>query len=188
MKRFLPFLCLCLWAVLPAEAQNPSSEFQKGYNITADVSSGIDRVPFLINDVFPGFGLGIGMRYDFHRYWGVRTGLRYEHIFIGGPQHINSMMIPVEMEFHLPHFYAQGGILIGACFDSPIAANAKEMLDLGGTLGLGGRISLTKQDKLTIGVHGTLFCNWQEVNDNGRLSIGFPRYTIMLRVGYEHRF
>lgn len=145
-------------------------------------------MPFLYEFFCPGFGLGIGMRYDFHRYWGVRTGLRYEHIIIGGSQHINSMLIPVEMEFHLPHFYVQGGILLGACFDSPIAGNAKEVLDLGGTLGLGGRIRLTKQDKLTIGVHGTLFCNWEEVNDNGRLTIGLPRYTVMLRLGYEHRF
>lgn len=188
MKRIIPFLCLCLWTVLPAEAQNPNPEFQKGYNITADVSGGIDKSPIIFSGVFPGFGLGIGMRYDFHPYWGVHTGLRYEHIFISGDQYINSMLIPVEMVFHLPHFYVQGGILLGVCFDSPVAANAKEVLDLGGTLGLGGRIKLTDQDKLTIGIHGTLFCNWEEVNDNGQLDFGYPRYTIMLRVGYEHRF
>lgn len=201
LKKQMLIMALCLAFVLTVCAQKESNktDFQKGYNITVDVGSGFNKTVLNHGHFCPGFGIGAGFRYDFHRLWGVSTGLRYEHFFAGETNYnIRNLLIPIEMEFHLPYFYVRGGVVLGVCFDTWVASNAKEVCNLGATLGVGGRIPLTKKDKLTIGLHGTLNNVWEIVYKGGSgnydtsvshsIKEGMPRYVVMLRIGYEHRF
>lgn len=203
LKKQMFIMTLCLSFVLALCAQNESNEtdFQKGYSITADVGGGFNKT-FLYGHFCPGFGIGAGFRYDFHRLWGVSTGLRYEHFFDIKNDLVNfcNMLIPIEMEFHLPYFYVRGGVVLGLCFNSWMVSKSGEICNLGATLGVGGRIPLTKKDKLTIGLHGT-FNNVWDINYRPPYYLdqyprakkyvideGLPRYVVMLRIGYEHRF
>ena len=192
MRKFFLFIivsALCL-GTLKAQTETQDVTFQRGFSITADVGGGFDKAP-IFGWFHPIIGLGIGARYDFHPLWGVKFGLRYETIIMDkGEYHSNNLLIPVEMEFHLPHFYVQGGTFIGFFFGTSTAANAVAVFNIGATLGIGGRINLTQNDLLTIGVHSALKETWDKVYNNGvgHLSESVPNYSVMLRVGFEHRF
>lgn len=167
------------------------SGFQKQYGITAQVGGGFCRYPIFQEGVTPGFGLGVGMSYDFHHLWRVLAGIRYEGFF--GNQNgigMNSLQFPCEMEFHVHHFYVRGGALFGIALNTPTAANAKEILHVGGTIGLGGYIPITSNDQIEIGLHGAIIEGFEHVyHDNSyNWSHEIPRYNIMLNVGYTHRF
>jgi hypothetical protein len=192
MRKFFLFIivsALCLGS-LKAQTETQDVPFQRGFSITADVGGGFDKAP-IFGWFQPTIGLGIGTRYDFHPLWGVRVGLRYETIIVDkGEYYSNNLLIPVEMEFHRPHFYVQGGTFIGFFLATRTAANAVAVFNIGATLGIGGRINLTQNDLLTIGVHSALKETWDMVYNNGvgRLSESVPNYSVMLRVGFEHRF
>ena len=198
MKRFFLFtvvslFVLCMGSVdLKGQNDSVQTDFQKGFSITADIGGGFNKYPILSREFCPGFGMGVGMRYDFHRFWGVSAGLRFENYYTTDKEFsIHDLIIPVEMEYHLPYFYLCGGVRFGVCINTWTAANAREAFSIGGTLGLGGRIPLTQSDHLSIGVHGALINVFEAYYTDGtfkRYVEGFPRYTVMLRVGYSHRF
>ncbi len=202
MKRFnivnisvlhIVLIITFILAVSPVFSQNSSNttDFHKGFSITANVGGGFCKYP-AVSDLYPGVGTGVGMRYDFHRLWGVAAGIRYEDYFtIPRDIAIRNILIPVEMEFHLSHFYVRGGIFLGFGVNTWVAANAKEIFNIGSTLGLGGRINLSSKDLLTIGLHGALFEGFDYLYYEGhapRLHHDIPRYSVMLNIGYEHRF
>ena len=180
-------------AVVPAFSQKSSNttDFYNGFNITANVGGGFCKYP-VVSDLYPGLGIGVGMRYDFHRLWGVAAGLRYEDYFtVSRDFAIRNILIPVEMEFHLPHFYVRGGIVFGFGVNTWVAANAKEIFNIGSTLGIGGRVNLTSKDLLTIGLHGAIYEGFDYQYYEGyapHLHHDIPRYSVMLNIGYEHKF
>lgn len=97
------------------------------------------------------------------------------------------------MEFHTRYFYARGGLSFGIGLDAWVAANAKECINIGGTvLELGGRIPLTTNDILTIGANTNVSVGFNKVYHDGvaspRLNTDPPRFGACLKLGYEHRF
>ena len=77
IKSFI--LILILGCIVPTMAQtSEEAGFQKQYGITAQVGGGFCRYPIFQEGVTPGFGLGVGMSYDFHHLWRVLAGIRYE--------------------------------------------------------------------------------------------------------------
>lgn len=72
MKRFFLFtvvslFVLCMGSVdLKGQNDSVQTDFQKGFSITADIGGGFNKYPILSREFCPGFGMGVGMRYDFH--------------------------------------------------------------------------------------------------------------------------
>lgn len=199
MKKlvFLGVFCGIICSVMRIAAQD-TTDFKKNICITAEVGGGFCKYPLFSSEIAPGFGFGVGVRYDFNRYWGAATGLRYEHYFYDDDFSYRNVVFPFEMEFHRPYFYVRGGAVLGFGINVWTAANAKEVFYVGGTLGIGGRIPLTPADRLTIGLHSALVESFDYVYNGGKgnhdtsvphhLCESFPRYRVLLSIGYEHRF
>ena len=188
IKSFI--LILILGCIVPTMAQtSEEAGFQKQYGITAQAGGGFCRYPIFQEGVTPGFGLGVGMSYDFHHLWRVLAGIRYEGFFVDQDA-FGSLQFPCEMEFHVHHFYVRGGALLGFSIHNPTATNTKEILYVGGTIGLGGYIPITSNDQIEIGLHGAIIEGFEHVyhGNSYNWSCEIPRYDIMLNVGYTHRF
>lgn len=178
-KVFLMVIFLiCGLSVMQAQTAVKDSTFQKHYLITADVAGGINAIII----IYP-FGTviaGIGMQYNYNEHAGVATGIKYESIIgLGdGNEVLHCLYIPVEMEYHIRHFYFRGGLNVGV----QLFHEAKPCLYLAATVGLGGRIPLTLQDGLNLGVH---FAAGSDFDKVGPMT---PRLSAVLKIGYEHRF
>ena len=114
-------------------------------------------------------------------------------VYLHGNEHFHYLRIPIEMEFHTRHFYARGGLSFGIGIEAWTAANAKECINIGETvLELGGRIPLTTNDILTIGVNSNISVGFDKVYHDGvaypGLSPSPPRFGACIKLGYEHRF
>jgi len=191
-KMYYPLLVAVLAFTIQVNAQTTTSEnTYKGFNITANTTGGIC---LFWSDTYIQAGSGVGFRYDFNRFWGIYTSLDYENVF--KPANHDSyqyLRIPIEMEFHTRHFYARGGLSFGIGLTAWTAANAKECFNIGETvLELGGRIPLTTNDILTIGVNSNISVGFEKVYHDGvaypGLSPSPPRFGACLRLGYEHCF
>ena len=203
MIRRLNYILLVAVLVvsIQSNAQTTTSESTyKGFSITANASGGICSYLFW-SDTFIQAGGGVGFRYDFNRFWGIYTSLDYESVFKpANHEDYHYVRIPIEMEFHTRHFYARGGLSFGIGLKAWTAANAKECINIGGTmLELGGRIPLTTNDILTIGVNSNISVGFNKVYFNDvkvyfnsvahrRLSPAPPLFGACIRLGYEHRF
>lgn len=195
IKRLNYSILFALFAVtMQANAQTTSSEnAYKGFNITANVTGGMCSYLFW-SDTYIQAGGGVGFRYDFSRFWGIYTSLDYESVFKpANNEHYHYMRIPIEMEFHTRYFYARGGLSFGIGLKAWTAANAKECINIGETmLELGGRIPLTPNDNLTIGVNTNMSVGFEKAYHDGVAYPGLdtapPRFGACLRLGYEHRF
>lgn len=193
-KKTYYIIIIALFLGLPqAKAQSETATPVKDFNIMVNITGGINLFMFIpANDIYA--GARIGMRYDFHRFWGVYVGLEYLNMFKSSNHSWHYLLLPMEMEFHTKYFYIRGGIVIGTAFNAWFAANAKEVFFIGENLGLGGRIPLTDNDMLTIGINTSIHLSFGkvygkdnvankgiDVSPNSRLSAG-------LNIGYEHRF
>ena len=88
---------------------------------------------------------------------------------------------------------SRGGLSFGIGLEAWTAANAKECFNIGETvLELGGRIPLTANDILTIGVNSNISVGFEKVYHDGVAYRGLdtapPRFGACLKLGYEHRF
>lgn len=195
IKRLNYIILVAVLALsIQSNAQTTTSESTyKGFNITANATGGVCSYLFW-SDTFIQAGGGVGFRYDFSRFWGIYTSLDYEGFFYPtNNRHYHHLRIPIEMEFHTKYFYARGGISFGIGLKAWVAANAKECINIGGTvLELGGRIPLTSKDLLTIGAGMNVSVGFDKVYFDGvahpGLSTDPPRFGAVLKLGYEHRF
>ena len=169
---------------IQANAQTTTSEnTYKGFNITANATGGVCSYLFW-SDTYIQAGGGVGFRYDFSRFWGIYTSLDYESVFKpANNEHYHFLRIPILMEFHTQYFYARGGLSFGIGLEA-----RNECINIGGTvLELGGRIPLTTNDILTIGVNSNISVGFNKLYYPG-LSPSPPRFGACLKLGYEHRF
>ena len=169
---------ICGLSAIQAQTAVKDSTFQKHYLITADVAGGVNAIII----IYP-FGTviaGVGMQYNYNEHAGVATGIKYESIIgLGdGDEVLHCLYIPVEMEYHIRHFYFRGGLNVGM----QLFHEAKPCLYLAATVGLGGRIPLTLQDGLNLGVHFAAGSDFDKVGPM------MPRLSAVLKIGYEHRF
>ncbi len=177
-----------MFGTIMLKAQSEQTSFEKGFSITANLYAGVNGYLFWSDNDFNAGG-GVGMRYDFHRFWGFCTGLNYENIFKSTSYLYHYIIIPTEMEFHLKHFYVRGGLFVGSEVGQYTNGSSREFLIIGESLGLGGRINLTKSDLLTIGVRTSLYLGVITVKDNSQFDISpASRANAAVVVGYEHKF
>ena len=174
-----------------AKAQSETATPVKDFNIMVNITGGINHMFLAGSDIYA--GARIGMRYDFHRFWGVYVGLEYLNFFKISNHSWNYLLLPMEMEFHTTYFYIRGGIVIGTAFNAWIAANAKDVFLIGENLGLGGRIPLTDNDIITIGINTSIHLGFEKLYNEDNvakkgLNVGLPRLGAGLNIGYEHRF
>ena len=190
-KVFLMVIFLiCGLYGLQAQKSVPDSTFEKHYLITADVAGGGNLIVVPYVNVMA----GVGMQYNFREHCGVAAGLRYLAVIPTRNFSVHYMLFPLEIEYHVRHFYLRGGIILGVGLNACVADNAKDILLLGGTIGLGGRIPLKSHDNLTIGIHYDVEEAFGLIyrTDNNKASRHFtsnvPRGSVVLKIRYEHRF
>lgn len=194
MRRNIIIVAMLLLACISgAKAQNRKGECIPGtFNITAGLTSGAN-VALNSGNYHATMIADLGMRYDFHRLWGVSVSLQEEYVLRikGGENGANNVLVPVLIEFHPRYFYLNMGPVFGLCMNPWVVNNYRDIFSLGGTLGIGGRIPLTTSDVLTVGANFSGFVPFSFAYENGTRD-GFKtspfRHEAGLRVGYEHRF
>lgn len=194
MKKNITIIAMLLLACISgANAQNEKGVCVPGtFNITAGLTSGVNMAHnggnYHVTEVAE-----LGMRYDFHRLWGVSVALQEEYVMRvwGGENGSNNVLVPVLIEFHPRYFYLNLGPVFGVCMNPWILNNYTDVFSLGGTLGIGGRIPLTTSDVLTVGASFSGYTPFSFAYESG-VRNGFKtspfRYDAGLCVGYEHRF
>lgn len=190
-------LFVCLLATMPAISQNLQKEedllcgnFSKCLNLTVDIGGGCNGIPIFYDDIFPGYSVGMGMRYDYSQHWGLATCVTYANFFVKNYDYnVRSLLIPIEVEYHLAHFYMRAGVVLGPDIKTKVAANADILFRVGGTIGLGGRFQITPKDRVSVGLQCTLVETFEHIYESSRfLKPGMPHYFDMLMIGFEHQF
>lgn len=190
MKKIIlvVLFAICGLGAMQAQTAVKDSTFQKHWLITADVAGG-----FRIWYATPGgrggvLDVGIGTQYNFHKYLGFAAGLRYELHAFWNHFTANYLYFPLEIDAHWGYFYFRFGFLMGVGLKAQVAANSKDVLFLGGTLGIGGRVPITKKDNLSFGMHFIAGRSLDRMDGHERLVLHFAQFSPVLKIGYEHRF
>lgn len=173
----LAILIISCPATIFAQDTSPVSKF----SITTYTGGGV-RIG-LSDNLSGAVGVGIGAKYHFCDHWSLNFGLDFLYFDNGSQRGLIILQMPLQMEYQLKYFYVNGGfyLLPGV----KMGSNSNITCLVRAALGVGGRIPLTSRDCLTIGAQ--FFQNidfaFSKPNNLNDLS-----ETVMLKIGYEHRF
>ncbi len=182
MKKKISFLLLLTILITStssifAQDTPPKSKF----SITAYAGGGVRTA--LSDNLFGAVGGGIGAKYHFCDHWSLNFGLDYLYFDNGSKRGHNILQMPIQMEYQLKYFYVNGGLYLLPGVKIGSHTDVTCLLLAG--LGVGGRIPINLKDCLTIGAQFFQnidfdFSNPKNLNDVSE--------TVLLKIGYEHRF
>ena len=142
---------------------------------------------------------GVDAKVSFNKHWSLLAGVEYNYRW-GFDTHENwftmadrreglkhFIRIPVRAEFTHKWFYANAGLFVERATNTRYDANKTIDLGLGPEVELGGRIGLSENDHLRMGLQSQLCLNvWTQGSKTHFMNSGFLGYFITM--GYEHRF
>ena len=190
-KRILVTLAIALLCCFSAKAQNTSN-----WSIVPSIRTGVALEG--LEEVYH-FNAGVDAKYHFAEKWALLPGIEFEYRYGEGKNFASRIglrhffRVPVKVEFSHKWFYVNAGIF--AEIPTNPRYEEKETVDFGygQLLEIGGRIRLTDNDRLRLGVQSqTCFVHTtQRYSNNGKptvhgLGLGFA--SALVSVGYEHRF
>jgi len=155
------------------------------FSITAHANVGHRVGLFMDDNLFGAVEVGIGGKYHFCDHWSLNFGLDYMFCGNGLQRKQLFLQMPIQLEYQLEHFYVNGGFYVLPGFDYSSVGNVDVICSIGASLGVGGRITLTQRDCMTIGAQVLQNIDIENIKPM-RLS-DFSE-TVMLKIGYEHRF
>ncbi len=159
MKRVALIVSL-LCCVLSASAQNA-----KGWSLIpyAKVASSIDFLYGPYESKFHG-DLGVDVKYDFNEHWSLLGGIDYQYRRtnsdkpenwedgVPGTGFNNYFRLPVRVEFSYKWFYVNAGPYVERAVNPWLDARTYEHFGFGGMSEIGGRIKLTENSRLRLGL------------------------------------
>ena len=142
---------------------------------------------------------GMNAKVSFNKHWSLLTGVEYNYRWgfnthdgwfsvadrREGLRHF--IRIPVCAEFTHKWFYADAGLFVERATNTRYDDSSTIDLGLGSEVELGGRIRLSENDRLRIGLQNQLCYNvWTKGTETYFMHNGF--LGLFLTMGYEHRF
>ena len=194
-KRVLVTMTIAWLCCFPAKAQDTKDwsiiPYAKiGYTLDGTASTSLREV-YHVN-------AGVDAKVSFNKHWSLLAGVEYNYrwgftdggyLFPGdhreGLRHF--IRIPVRAEFTHKWFYANAGLFVERATNTRYDANQTIDFAIGPEVEVGGRIRLSENDRLRIGVQ-------QQGCYTGRTKEGnFSFWNdgfvgILLSMGYEHKF
>ena len=181
MKK-LTLLIILLCDLVSAVAQSS----QTPYFLVTHAGAGYGFFPGLVADMTTGHSIaagGINGRYDFAEKWSLLVGLDYQFWYFKGysfPDGIphpytasgHAVRLPIRLEYHKRWFYMAFGPYLEKTFGDISEGNPNEIATIGPTLEMGGRIRLSENDRLRIGLQtsvGATLYRYSKGVDIGRI-------------------
>ena len=199
MKRSAILLSLMVLLSIATLAQNS----EKPYSLVAHVGGGSGSFPFLDGDMTPSHriaALGIDGKYDFAEHCSLLVGLDYQFWYFKGyyihsdPDGVENLpytatghivRLPIRLEFHKRWFYLAFGPYLEKALGDVSAGSIKEIATLGPTIEIGGRIRLSDNGQLRIGLQTSVGAT---LSYHKELFFGRVEANALLRIGYEYHF
>ena len=140
---------------------------------------------------------GVDAKVSFNEHWSLLAGVEYnyrwgfsEGDYIIPDDHREGLRhfirIPVRAEFTHKWFYVNAGLFVERATNTRYDANETINFGIGPEVELGGRIRLSENDRLRIGMQSQLCAN--HVTEKGQSSFYGGFFGTFLTMGYEHRF
>lgn len=201
MKRTLFILCLMAFLLGSVLGQTSDSP----YSIVVHTAGGYGEFEGLVeyrSTTHLVVALGVDEKWSFSEYWALVLGLDYQYWYFmdyyvyGGshsveppPDNANGHIIrlPVRLEYQKDWYYLALGALIEKGFGASSEGNLKDIVSIGPTFEIGGRIRLSEKSTLRIGpqisVGHTL-----SIDKYQNLECTRVEASSLLRIGYEYHF
>lgn len=190
-KRVLVIVAIAFLCSFTAKAQNTSQ-----WSIVPSVKAGAALEGL---EIVYHFDAGMGAKYHFNEHWGLLSGLEYEYR-MGNGRNFDTRIglrhffrVPVLVEFTHKWFYVNAGLFAEVPTNPRFEENETVDFGYGQLLEIGGRIRLTNNDRLRLGlqsqtcfVHTTL--KHPDCAEPTAYGIGIGFASVLFSVGYEHRF
>jgi len=159
MKRIVLIMSL-LCCMFSASAQDT-----KGWSLIpyAKAASCIDFLYVPYNGKLHA-DLGFDAKYNFNEHWSLLGGLDYQYRRtnsddprnweddVPGTGYNNYFRLPVRVEFSHKWFYVNGGVFVERALNPWLDARTYEHFGFGGMSEIGGKIKLTENSRLRLGV------------------------------------
>ena len=142
---------------------------------------------------------GVDAKISFNKHWSLLAGVEYNYRWgfrEGGnwlflPDHREGLRhfirVPVRAEFTHKWFYANAGLFVERATNTRYDANQTIDFAIGPEVEVGGRIRLSENDRLRIGVQQQGCYTGR--TKGGKFSFGDDGFIgILLSMGYEHKF
>ena len=155
------------------------------FSITSHASVGHRVGLFMDDNLFGAVEAGIGFKYHFCDHWSWNFGLDYMFCSDGSQRNHIFLQMPFQMEYQLEHLYVNGALCVLPVFDCLSGSNVDVLCRIGASLGIGGRITLTQHDCMTIGAQILQYVDFENIKS---IHLSDLSETVMLKIGYEHRF
>ena len=181
-KRILATMAIALLCGFTAKAQDT-----KEWSIVPSAKAGV-AIEGL--EIVYHFDASVDAKYHFNEHWGIISGLEYEYR-MGKGKNFNTRIglrhffrVPALVEFTHKWFYVNAGLFAEIPTNPRFDEDETVDFGYGQILEIGGRIRLTDNDRLRIGVQSqTCFVH---THPESTIPIGYA--SLSLSVGYEHRF
>lgn len=192
-KRLLVMMTLALLCCVSAKAQHTKKWLIIPF---ARIGYALDGTRFL-DDTYH-VDAGVDAKVSFNEHWSLLTGIEYDYrwgfnkegswLFPGdhrvGLRHF--FRIPVCVEFTHKWFYADAGLFVERATNTRYNANETIDFGVGPEVELGGRIRLSENDHLRVGLQAQLCVT--ERTEGGQSQFGNGGYFgYFISVGYEHK-
>ena len=192
-KRVLATMAIALLCCFSAKAQDTKEWSIIPYTKIGYVLDGSVR---LLDEVYHA-NAGVDAKVSFNEHWSLLAGVEYNYRwgfseggYIIPDDHREGLRhfirIPVRAEFTHKWFYVNAGLFVERATNTRYDANETINFGIGPEVELGGRIRLSENDRLRIGMQSQLCAN--HVTEKGQSSFYGGFFGLFLTMGYEHRF
>jgi hypothetical protein len=201
MKNALFLLCLMIFLSGSVFGQTSNSP----YSIVVHAAGGYGEFESLVNyrsTEYLVVALGVDEKWNFSEHWALVIGLDYQYWYFmnyyvyGGahsvgspPDNANGPIIrfPIRFEYQKDWYYVALGALVEKGFGDNSDNDVKDIVSLGPTVEIGGRIRLSEKSTLRIGPQisaGHTF----GIGKYQSLECSRVEASLLLRIGYEYHF
>ena len=190
-KRNLATMAIAMLCCFSAKAQDKSQ-----WSIVPSAKAGV-AIEGL--EIVYHFNASVDAKYHFNEHWGIISGLEYEYR-MGKGKNFNTRIglrhffrVPALVEFTHKWFYVNAGLFAEIPTNPRFDEDETVDFGYGQILEIGGRIRLTDNDRLRLGVQSqTCFVHTTHQHPESTIptayGMGIGYSSLSLSVGYEHRF
>ena len=201
MKKRL--FILCLMAFLSEFVWGQASD--SPYSIVVHAAGGRGEFEGLVENRSTNHwvvAMGVDEKWSFSERWALVLGLDYQYWYFidyyvnGGsysneppPDNANGYIIrlPVRLEHQIDGYYLALGTLVEKGFGDCSEGRLKDILSLGPTVEVGGRIRLSEKSALRIGLQLSVGHTFS-IDKYQDLECTRVETSLLLRIGYEYHF
>ena len=195
-KRILATMAIALLCCFSAKAQDTKDTKEWSIIPYTKIGYVLDGSVRLLDEVYHA-NAGVDAKVSFNEHWSLLAGVEYNYRwgfseggYIFPDDHREGLRhfirIPVRAEFTHKWFYVNAGLFVERATNTRYDANETINFGIGPEVELGGRIRLSENDRLRIGMQSQLCAN--HVTEKGQSSFYGGFFGTFLTMGYEQRF